>query len=360
MSETSTPASEIHPEHKIMANPNLTKEVLFNDSVLNGRSGVIGRSPCFLATLDIAKRAARSCANIFICGESGTGKEVVGRFIHYHSRRSQGPFVAVNCSAIPENLLESELFGHAKGSFTGAVENKAGLFEEANNGTIFLDEIGDLNLTLQSKLLRVLQEKKVRRVGENRMRDVNARVLSATNKDLGTEIERGAFREDLYYRLSVIPIELPPLRDRPDDISILAEAFLKKFSVENYKHTLRLSNDALEVLSQKHWRGNVRELENTIERAVVLCKDSILTKDDFSDCALHRSLESIDQSNKEPRGGNDFVMHFEKFLPPLDEVINSYVAYAVAYNLGAKDRTAKDLGIDRKTLYKRLNNSSTC
>lgn len=315
--------------------------------------GIIGKSPSFLAALDVAKRVAKSNANIFIAGESGTGKEVVARFIHNESKRKNGPFVAINCSAIPENLLESELFGHAKGSFTGAIDKKLGLFEEASNGTLFLDEIGDLSLPLQAKILRVLQEKKIKRVGENKPRDVNARVISATHKNLAEEINAGRFREDLFFRLNVIPVQLPPLRDRKEDILPLAEHFIKKFASLNESPARKFSKDAIQYLLNKTWRGNVRELENAIERAVVLCSSDVITVEELNSTPV-AFIESNDMTMQSE---GDFLVHLNGSLLPLQEVMQKYIEFAVAKNGGAKDKTARELGIDRKTLYKRISSS---
>lgn len=315
---------------------------------------MIGRSPQFLKALDIAKRVAVSTAHILISGESGTGKEIFAHFIHDESKRLKGPFVAINCSAIPENLLESELFGHAKGSFTGAYDKKIGLFEEAQDGTLFLDEIGDLSLPLQAKLLRVLQEKKIKRVGENQYRSINCRIVSATHKNLALEVNEGRFREDLYFRLNVIPITIPPLRERREDILPLAESFLRKFALENGSRVKSFSKEAIKHILENPWRGNVRELENTIERVVVLCADREISIDYF----LSRS-DVTSQINKliteiSPHDINHFFINLSEQLIPLDEVIYKYIEFAIRKNNGARDKTAKDIGIDRKTLSKRM------
>lgn len=316
--------------------------------------GIIGRSPNFLAAVDVARRVANSSANILITGETGTGKELIAKFIHTHSERVKAPFVAINCSSIPESLLESELFGHAKGAFTGAIEAKVGLFEEASGGTIFLDEIGDLPLSLQAKLLRVVQERCIRRVGENKSREIDARVVSATHKNLMEEVAAGRFREDLFFRLNVIPIRIPALRERMEDILPLAEHFLRRFSVINSKKGLRFSPEAIKfLLEESEWRGNVRELENSVERAVVLARGSVLEKAD-----IVMNYANIDSQRKKlfmrPENSGHFSVNLEEGLLPMNEMIQKYVAYAIEKNEGAKDRTAKDLGIDRKTLYRRL------
>ncbi len=321
------------------------------DKEVRVNNNIIGRSPKFIRALEIAKRVAKSSANIFVAGESGTGKEVIARFIHAESTRKKGPFIAINCSAIPENLLESELFGHAKGSFTGAVDKKLGLFEEAENGTLFLDEIGDLSMPLQAKLLRVLQERKIKRVGENQTRAINARIISATHKNLPQEIADGKFREDLFFRLNVIPIHLPTLRDRPEDILPLAESFLKKFAIMNGSPARSFSKEATRSLLENHWRGNVRELENCIERAVVMAAEAQIKESDFM---TYSPNSPEDDATGSTANIDDFSIKFEGKLEALQDVIQKYIEYAVTKNDGAKDKTAKDLGIDRKTLYKRM------
>lgn len=319
---------------------------------VSGQNKIIGRSPRFIEALDIAKRVAKSKANIFITGESGTGKEVFAKYIHEQSSCSKGPFIAINCSAIPENLLESELFGHAKGSFTGAQDKKMGLFEEAQNGTLFLDEIGDLSLSLQAKLLRVLQEKKIKRVGENEQRAVNCRIISATHKDLGVEIQQNNFREDLFFRLNVIPIVIPPLRERQEDLIPLADAFLRKFALENASLAKSFSKEVIKFILENPWRGNVRELENTIERAVVLSTEREISLSDLM--PLSSGLGPAPDRKSEASTGNAFIVHFDSSLPELDFIINKYIEFAVEKNSGARDKTAKEIGIDRKTLYKKL------
>jgi len=238
---------------------------------------LVGQSEAMQKVFDVVRKVADSKSNVLICGESGTGKELVARAIHYNSARSVMPFVAVNCSAVPETLLESELFGHMKGSFTGAISNKAGLFEIADGGTIFLDEIGDTTPTIQVKLLRVIQEREFRRVGGNQDVKVDVRVVAATNKDLEKAVADGSFREDLYYRLDVIPIRLPPLRMRAGDIPLLVNHFLERFSKESGKPKPVISQEAMHVLLGHEWRGNVRELENLIERVVAFSAEAPVT-----------------------------------------------------------------------------------
>ena len=250
---------------------------------------LVGQSESMQKIFDVVRQVADAKSNVLICGESGTGKELVARAIHYNSARSSMPFVAVNCSAVPETLLESELFGHMKGSFTGAMANKAGLFEVANGGTIFLDEIGDTTPTIQVKLLRVIQEREFRRVGGNQDIKVDVRVVAATNKDLEKAVADGSFREDLYYRLDVIPIRLPPLRLRTGDIPLLADHFLKKFSQESGKPVPVLTPEAMHVLLGHEWRGNVRELENLIERVVTFSTGAPVSDEDIRGW-LHRAV----------------------------------------------------------------------
>jgi two-component system, NtrC family, response regulator HydG len=326
---------------------NTNLKSLFQGQDYMGLKGVIGKSQGFKKALELAKRVASSQANILITGESGSGKEVIAKAVHELGDKKDGPFIAINCSAIPENLLESELFGHAKGAFTGANEKKIGLFEEANKGTLFLDEIGDLSLPLQAKLLRVLQERKVKRIGENQYRDITARIICATHKDLRKEVSEGRFREDLYFRLNVIPIYMPPLRERRDDILPLSEYFLKKFSLMNNMQVKGFSKDAVQKLENRDWKGNVRELENAIERAVVLSTSDIIQAEDLpSDEAFPSSGE-----NNENKSG----ITFEDDKPlTLDELSKKYIQHIFDKNGGAKEQTAKDLGIDRKTLYRKL------
>ncbi len=242
--------------------------------------GIIGRSSKLDEVFTLVSKVAPSDSTVLLLGESGTGKELLAKAIHYASKRKEEPFVTVNCSAIPENLMESELFGHVKGAFTGAIKNKPGKFEIADRGTIFLDEIGDLKIELQAKLLRVLQQMAFERVGGTKTVEVDVRVIAATNKDLTVAMKRGQFREDLFYRLSVVPIIIPPLRERKDDIPLLVDHFLVKFAKGR---KIRISKEALRVLEGYDWPGNVRELENVMERAVVLSGGEVIGEDDVPD-----------------------------------------------------------------------------
>lgn len=338
-------------------------------------SGIIGKSVGLKRAIDLARRIADSSANVFISGETGVGKEVIAKAVHSFGRRSNQPFIAINCSAIPENLLESELFGHAKGAFTGAVDKKVGLFEEAGEGTLFLDEVGDLSLPLQAKLLRTLQERKIRRIGENQDRPVKARIISATHKCLREEVREKRFREDLFFRLNVIPIHIPPLRERREDILPLAEYFLKRFTETNMKPISGFDKSAMEFLLKANWPGNVRELENAVERAVVLAQGNFIALEDLS---FHveegqrpapaapvmeerlevESYSPVARSFALDRMGNAFFVEFQDTLPTLSEVTDRYIQFALQKNAGAKDRTAKDLGIDRKTLYRKLSRNT--
>ena len=239
-------------------------------------SSIIGNSNKMREVYQMVSQVCKSNATVLIRGESGTGKELVANSIHYSSHRSKNPFVKVNCAALPVNLIESELFGHEQGSFTGAIKQKIGKFELANKGTIFLDEIGSINLDVQANLLRVLQEKEFERVGGHRTLKTDVRVIAATNKNLEDAVEDETFRGDLYYRLNVFPIYLPPLRERKTDILLLADHFLEKYATENSKDIKRLSTPAIDMLMEYHWPGNVRELENCIERAVLLCEEGVI------------------------------------------------------------------------------------
>ena len=300
---------------------------------------VIGKSAAMKAVFDLVTRVSQATANVLITGESGTGKEMVARAIHQKGPRNQKPFVAINCTAIPESLLESELFGHGKGSFTGAIAKKRGLFEEAEGGTLFLDEIGDMNVLLQSKLLRVIQEKKVRAVGENIDRSIDVRIIAATHKDLKAAIKDGRFREDLYYRLSVIPIVIPPLRHRQEDIPILADYFLKKFAATNQAQVRGFTKRAVSKLMALKWEGNVRELENLIERAVVLCTGNLIDESDIP------SPESVNAETFFTGSTSDF--------PTIEQLERRYIEMIMEKTAGRKDKASQILGINRRTLYRK-------
>lgn len=283
----------------------------------------------------IAKTASTS-ATVLISGESGTGKELVARAIHYSSSRASAPFVPVNCGGIPEGLLESELFGHVKGAFTGATESRAGFFQTADGGTIFLDEISDTSLSMQAKLLRVLQDKEVYMVGASRSRKVDLRIIATTNKDLMSLVRKGVFREDLFFRLNVLTIAMPPLRERGDDILLSAHHFATKFADEFSKPTLRFSDNALQVLKNYHWPGNVRELENVVQRLVVMTDGELIEVSDLPSLMRFTALRET---------GLDRT---------LAEVEAEYIRNVLAGVNDNKTRAAEILGIDRKTLREKL------
>lgn len=300
---------------------------------------VIGKSAGMKAVFDLVSRVSQATANVLITGESGTGKEMVARAIHESGPRAGKAFVAINCTAIPESLLESELFGHAKGAFTGAAQKKRGLFEEAEGGTLFLDEIGDMNVLLQSKLLRVIQERKIRAVGENIDKVIDVRIIAATHKDLKAAIKDGRFREDLYYRLSVIPLVIPPLRSRQEDIPLLAEHFLKKYAATNNAGVKGFTKRAMAKLSSLRWEGNVRELENVIERAVVLCGGSLIDENDIP--------------SSEAKDVESFFTSSTQDFPTISQLEARYISAVLDKTGGRKDKAAQILGINRRTLYRK-------
>ncbi len=303
-------------------------------------SRIIGKSSGMHEVFDLIRRVAPATANVLITGESGTGKERVARAIHEEGPRKTKHFVAINCTAIPEALLESELFGHAKGAFTGAIGRKKGLFEEAEGGTLFLDEIGDMNLALQSKLLRVLQERKIRAVGETADKEIDVRIIAATHKDLKLAIKNGTFREDLYYRLSVIPIVIPPLRHRREDIPLLALHFLKKYAAANKSSVKEYTPEAMARLLSMPWEGNVRELENIVERAVVLAQGSSIDVRDLPSGA-EGSVETF------------FEATHSGALPTLEDIERRYFKFVLDKTAGRKEKAAQILGINRRTLYRK-------
>lgn len=305
---------------------------------------IIGNSPLMLEIFDLIDRVSKAMANVLITGESGTGKEQVARAIHHAGPRSHHAFVAINCTAIPETLMESELFGHAKGSFTGAHVRKKGLFEEAEGGTLFLDEIGDMDLPLQAKLLRVLQERKIRAVGDTHDHNIDVRIIAATHKDIKAAVKNGTFRDDLYYRLNVIPIALPALRHRKEDIPILAESFRKKFAQDNRSPVRGFTDRALAKLVSMPWEGNVRELENSIERAVVLCQGSFIDADDLP-------------ANSGP-GPSEITPELlfteaSSHLPTVEEFEKRYIRFILEKAGGKKEKAAQILGMNRRTLYRK-------
>jgi two-component system response regulator HydG len=307
-----------------------------------GLTNIIAKSQAMRDVVSLVQRAAPSTASVLVTGESGTGKELIARAIHYNSTRSTGPFVAVNLAAVPESLIESELFGHKKGAFTDARVDKHGLFVEADGGTIFLDEIGELALSLQAKLLRVLQEHEVRPLGGTRNQPVDVRVVAATNKNLEAMLADGSFREDLYYRLHVIHVDLPPLRSRPEDIVPLAERLLAQLAVRaTPPRTLRLSPEAQNVLLAYHWPGNVRELMNVLERCMALCQGQLIADDD------------LPPQVREKRPA-DFLGAAVARRMTLAELEREFILRVFDDEAQNKTRTAQRLGLDRKTLYRKL------
>jgi DNA-binding NtrC family response regulator len=303
---------------------------------------ILGKSKSIQAVFDLIRRVADSPTNVLITGESGTGKELVAKAIHYNSDRKDAPFIPVNCAAIPEQLLESELFGHMRGAFTDAKMDKRGLFEEAQKGTLFLDEISELPLILQAKILRAIQEKEIRRVGATKPISVDVRIIAATNLNLGEEVKSRRFREDLYYRLNVIELKLPPLRERREDIPLLVEAFLKKCGEVRGKEVKGVGEAALAMLMDYAWPGNVRELENVIERAVTLSRGDKISPDD-----LPAAVQGA-------RGDRRVLDEAAERTLPLHELEKEYIKKVLEKTGGNKYQAAHALGIDRKTLYRKL------
>lgn len=305
---------------------------------------MIGSSPAMVRLLETISQVAPTEATVLISGESGTGKELVASAIHYNSDRKVKPFIKINCAAITETLLESELFGHEKGAFTGADRKKDGRFLQANGGTIFLDEIGEMPLAMQAKLLRVLQEKELTRVGGEKVITVDVRVITATNRDLSDQVRQGAFRDDLFYRLNVVALELPPLRERREDIPLLAQAFLDRFASKNSKPVKGYTPDAMNHLMNYHWPGNIRELMNTVERGVILTRREFLDLGDFSLTGPEPAAGLLDTA-----GPAD-----SETILPLENVEKNAILRALEMSEGNKSETARKLGITRRTLHQKL------
>ena len=301
--------------------------------------GLVANSPAMVHVVDLARRIAKYDSTVLITGESGTGKERIARLIHDESTRSLGPFIAVNCGAITETLLESELFGHTRGAFTGATQHRPGLFEAASRGTLLLDEIGDISPGMQVKLLRVLQEREVRRVGDNISRPIDVRVLAATNKDLLHEVAEGQFRQDLYYRLKVVDVHVPALRERKDDILALARILLADAALRMKRKMTGMTSATSDQLLRYAWPGNVRELENAMERAVALARGSRVELDDLP--------EEVRQALPKAVTIGDHVR-------PLEDIAKEYILAALAVNGGNQTHTADQLGIGSATLYRKL------
>lgn len=308
-----------------------------------GRRGVLGVAPATLKFLDLIDVIAPSEAPVLILGESGVGKELAARAVHAASAHANGPFVAINCGALTESLLTSELFGHEKGAFTGADKKRDGLFLEAGTGSVFLDEIGETPPAMQVKLLRVLQEREVIPAGGSRPTPIKCRVIAATNRDLAEEVKKGNFREDLYYRLNVAPVRVPPLRERREDIPLLARAFAEKFAGENHKNFKSLTPEALEILRKWPWPGNVRELQNTMERAIILMTGEYVGKRELPDRMLERAPAARMEESEFAEDGT------------LAEIERKIILRTLEKLNGNKTETAKALGITRKTLHAKLN-----
>jgi DNA-binding NtrC family response regulator len=309
---------------------------------------IIGKSPSMLEVYKTVARVAPTKSTVLILGESGTGKEMIARAIHQHSPRAVRPFVAVDCGALAETILESELFGHVRGAFTGALADKKSVFEEAQGGTCFLDEIGGVSPSLQARLLRVLQEHEIRRVGGKDWLAVDVRVVAATNCNLSEAVKHNEFRRDLYYRLNVVAIHLPPLRERKDDIQLLAQHFLRYYSDENGKNILAISDKAMELLRTYSWPGNIRELENAIEQAVALSYQPILTPED-----LPRELRDPGTATVSSLTAQENQFLFTD-RPSLDEVKKRYVLHVLEQAQGNISAAARILNVDRRSLYRML------
>jgi len=300
----------------------------------------VGKSKAMEKVLDVVRRVSSTESTVLITGESGTGKELIAREIHNHSPRCNGPFVAVDCGALVETLFESELFGHVRGSFTGAYETKHGRFEVANGGTIFFDEISNISLNIQANLLRVIQEREVTRIGSSKPIKVDVRILAASNANLADSVREGKFREDLFYRLSVVPLHLPPLRERKEDIPLLVEHFLQKYNKRAKKNIASVTSQVKKALVEYDWPGNIRELENTIERAVVLSKDKEI---EMEDLVYHGIGVS-----------SGFLNSIEDKYRTLEEIEKEYIRAVLQAQSRNKSRTSEILGIDRKTLWAKI------
>lgn len=318
---------------------------IFDDDI---ESEFVGNSSKMKEVFNLIYRLCKVDTTVLIRGENGTGKELVARAIHFNSPRKSGSFVAINCGAIPENLMESELFGHEKGAFTGAVERKIGKFQMANNGTLFLDEIGELKPDMQVKLLRVLQERKFTPVGGNREVKTNARIITATNRNLEKMMEDGTFREDLFYRLNVMPIFLPSLRDRTDDIDALSQHFIKKFSKQHGRTISGITPEALQALKAYRWPGNIRELENLIERAFIVENSSMITLESLPESIKGASKEEEEQMAKVGYAG---PMDFDAFK---EEMEKEFIVSALKANNGRINQTVAQANIPKNTLLRKI------
>ncbi len=323
---------------------------------------ILGQSRKLRNVLQVVDKVAATNSTVLITGESGTGKELVVRALHQQSQRAEMPFVPINCGAIPKELLESELFGHEKGAFTHAIRSRAGRFELAHGGTVFLDEIGELDQVLQVKILRVIQEREIERVGSTKTQKVDVRIVAATNRDLEHEVEQGRFREDLYYRLNVVPIQIPPLRERREDILLLADYFLSKFCREKERNRLDLGPETRDLLTRYSWPGNVRELENFMERMSILCDGDTITPEDLPGKILKGVGAETESPGTTSYSEREFAWPCLKDLQRmelnlkdfLDTVELRIIREALEESEGIKNRAAEMLGIKRTTLIEKL------
>ena len=322
--------------------------------------GLIGNSPQMQKVYELIKKISDTDATILIEGESGTGKELIAKTIHYNSSRGQNPFIPFNCAAIPRDLLESELFGHERGAFTGAINTRIGRFERANGGTILLDEIGELHPSFQVKLLRVLQEREFERVGGSKTIKVDVRILAATNKNLEEETKSGNFREDLFYRLNVIPLHIPPLRERLEDIPVLTDYFIQNFSRKRKRETVRIDQEVMDLFTQYPWPGNVREMENLIERMVILNDDELITTKDLPQ--RFQELSTVPRRDDSRTPGGPEASPREVLLTDsgvnlntlVEEVEKSLISQALQKSQGVKSKAAELLGLKRTTLLEKI------
>jgi two-component system response regulator HydG len=327
----------INRRHLIEENTTLKKRLQGDNSFDN----FIGRSEPMAKVKKMARRIAGSDSTVLIRGESGTGKDLVARALHSLSPRCGGPFVTINCAALPESLLESELFGHVKGSFTGAIKDKDGLFKVAGGGTFFLDEVGNTSLAIQVKLLRVLEDKRITPVGATTPIDIDVRLIAATNADLEEDVQSGRFRSDLFYRLNVIPIDIPPLRDRMEDLPLLVDFFISRYCDKAGLQSKTISSEAMEILRNYVWPGNVRELENVIERSILLNRTDELELADLPEKLVRREAASVVHEN-------------DPATPTLESIEKAYIHFVMSQTDGKKAEAARILGIDTSTLYRKI------
>lgn len=313
----------------------------------------LGESPAFRSLQESIHAVSGSNANVLITGESGTGKELAAKAIHYNSARASGPLVIINCAAIPDTLLESELFGHVKGAYTGAVTSQPGRFVQADSGTIFLDEIGDMPLPLQAKILRCIQEKVVEPVGAGKPRKVDVRIIAATNQDLAVSIAEGLFRQDLYYRLNVYPIVMPPLRERGEDIHLLAKHFAERFGAKMGQAPVRFSPEALHAMQTHDWPGNIRELENCVERFSITLAGKAISLSDLGECGIHGSGQAMEKAEKAPPEARTAIFPLD-LDRQLEDVERSLILQALEQTRGVQVKAARILGISERSMWHRI------